>query len=505
MDEGALPRRRCAHEGGGQRPRTWGTFEQAIARAAEVQGIGWVFSTDDPYCGVDLDGCVDVRTGELHQAAAEILERLGGYQEHSPSGAGMHAIVAGELRGDRHRTADTPWGGIFEVYDRGRFFTVTGDGGGAIVDRQGELDELVERMLGEASRNGTGPGSGDDRSVDNLLAEFPKLKQIMLHKGRAPKDPTPSGWDYYLACKSVRCGLSDGEIEALIRRGRPGDPKVDRHDYIRRTIGRARTATKDEAASQADPAQYLSARYSVEGDPIVGGRLIGRGEDAIVRLRRRSNRELRLGHLSQLFSARTHNRVVSVATRTRFAPVTDKEAIDLAQRVIELCEFTEFDERDVAEQWVSDFISRTGDVVDAIDGEGNRLDVWDVLLAREVAEGRDELRHAADVAGRTAIVRGHDGRLWIPAGPLRASISPGAPKWGELEGELTDIGWVRKKVEMWTPKVKRGAPGSRHIKTIFYVSPEPETGQRRRRANRLTVTGSRSSWRRDRRLSTRVH
>ena len=78
-------------------PRTWSTFEQAVARAAEVQGIGYVFSADDPYCGVDLDGCIDLETGELHPAAGRSSSELGGYQEHSPSGAGMHAIVVGEL------------------------------------------------------------------------------------------------------------------------------------------------------------------------------------------------------------------------------------------------------------------------------------------------------------------------------------------------------------------------------------------------------------------------
>ena len=321
-----------------------------------------------------------------------------------------------------------------------------------------------------------GPRTAGGRSVDALFVAFPKLKRIALHKGKAPKDDSPSGWDFWLACESVRCGLSDGEIEALIRRGRPGDSKVDRGDYMRSTIARARAAAKDEAAKMADPAKQLSARYNVEDDPIVGGRLIGPGEGAIVRLRRRSGKQLRVGHLSQLFSARTHNRVVSVATRTRFTPVTEKEAIELSQQVIALCEFDEFDERDVAEQWVSDFISRAGAIVDAIDDHGERLDVWDVLLAREVAEARDELRHAPDVAGRTAIVRGHDGRLWIPAGPLRTSISPGAPKWDDLEAELGDIDWARRKVEMWTPGVKRRTPESRHIKTIFYVSPEPEAG-----------------------------
>ena len=53
---------------------------------------------------------------------------------------------------------------------------------------------------------------------------------------------------------------------------------------------------------------------------------------------------------------------------------------------------------------------------------------------------------------------------------------------GELEAGLAEIEWTRKKVERWTPNVPRGTPGSRHIKTVFYVGPpaglgEPEPGQ----------------------------
>jgi putative DNA primase/helicase len=39
---------------------TWGTFDDALAdlRAGRrYDGIGFVFSSGDPYCGIDLDGC----------------------------------------------------------------------------------------------------------------------------------------------------------------------------------------------------------------------------------------------------------------------------------------------------------------------------------------------------------------------------------------------------------------------------------------------------------------
>jgi hypothetical protein len=45
---------------------TWGTFEEAVRRAEENGlGIGFVFSSGDPFVGVDLDRCRDPETGEI--------------------------------------------------------------------------------------------------------------------------------------------------------------------------------------------------------------------------------------------------------------------------------------------------------------------------------------------------------------------------------------------------------------------------------------------------------
>jgi putative DNA primase/helicase len=48
-------------------PGTWGTLAQAevAAEKERYDGIGFVFTEDDPFCGVDLDSCVDPETGEV--------------------------------------------------------------------------------------------------------------------------------------------------------------------------------------------------------------------------------------------------------------------------------------------------------------------------------------------------------------------------------------------------------------------------------------------------------
>jgi primase-polymerase (primpol)-like protein len=102
--------------------RTWGLFEDVLEayEAGGYDGIGFVFSTGDPYCGVDLDGAVDPETGEVALWAQQVIEGLDGYTELSPSGTGIHIIVRGELPAGGNRK------GPLEMYDKKRFFTMTG-------------------------------------------------------------------------------------------------------------------------------------------------------------------------------------------------------------------------------------------------------------------------------------------------------------------------------------------------------------------------------------------
>ena len=80
-----------------------------------------MFSSGDPFAGIDLDKCRDPESGEIEPWAQEILDRVpGAYVEASPSGRGMHIIVKGKVRDGGMRK------GKIEMYSCGRFFTVTG-------------------------------------------------------------------------------------------------------------------------------------------------------------------------------------------------------------------------------------------------------------------------------------------------------------------------------------------------------------------------------------------
>lgn len=103
-------------------PKTWGTLQQALkaAQLPGVDGIGFVFSKDDPYIGIDFDNCVD-ENGIIDPVVTGWIESFDNYAEFSPSGKGIHIIARATLpgKGIKH-------GGI-EMYSEARFFTMTGD------------------------------------------------------------------------------------------------------------------------------------------------------------------------------------------------------------------------------------------------------------------------------------------------------------------------------------------------------------------------------------------
>ena len=126
-------------------PNTWGSFEQALelCRTRGLRGLGFVFDYRDPYCGIDLDKCIDPESGEIEPWAKDIVDRLNSYTEISPSGRGVHILLRAEVPKGRRI-------GQFEVYDKARYFTMTGNHlKGAPLDmgdRQTELADLLKEL-----------------------------------------------------------------------------------------------------------------------------------------------------------------------------------------------------------------------------------------------------------------------------------------------------------------------------------------------------------------------
>src|SRR5262249_14377738 len=79
-------------------PKTWLSFDEALNRWAANpdgwDGIGYEFSKDDPFTGLDFDSCLDPATGIVAPwADAELALLPPTYAEISPSGAGIKLWV----------------------------------------------------------------------------------------------------------------------------------------------------------------------------------------------------------------------------------------------------------------------------------------------------------------------------------------------------------------------------------------------------------------------------
>jgi len=117
-------------------PDVWVSFEEIKttyhADHIDCDGIGFAFAEDDMIVGIDLDDCRDHLTGETETWAAEILHEVDSWTEISPSGTGFHIFAVGSIPDGGSRTGDV------EMYDSGRYFTVTGN---HLEDTPNELKE----------------------------------------------------------------------------------------------------------------------------------------------------------------------------------------------------------------------------------------------------------------------------------------------------------------------------------------------------------------------------
>lgn len=104
-------------------PKTWGTFDDVVDAMTRYRcdGVGFVFTEDDPFTGADLDHCINLVTGAIDPQADDIIARLASFTEFSQSRTGAHVIVKGVLPSGRRQN---DFGGL---YDCSRFFALTGE------------------------------------------------------------------------------------------------------------------------------------------------------------------------------------------------------------------------------------------------------------------------------------------------------------------------------------------------------------------------------------------
>ena len=174
---------------------TWAAFEDACAAVARwrCDGVGFVFGPDRAFTGLDLDHVLV--GGVLAEKYRWVVEEAGTYCEVSPSGDGLHLIFrGGKPEGASRCRKGQPEGRVVEMYDRDRFFTVTG----AVFEGRGELranPEVVRRayerwieppaaVAGQGSLDGApvgGAGGGGGRAAvdddDNEMTDEELLER----------------------------------------------------------------------------------------------------------------------------------------------------------------------------------------------------------------------------------------------------------------------------------------------------------------------------------------
>lgn len=130
-------------------PQTWGSFEDVIrvwnANPSLVQGIGFVFTDQDEFFGIDIDDESKVAPENLdarRRFVDQVLHNVHTYAEISPSGQGLHLIGRGKLAVPGRRSTRMQ----VEVYSSQRYFTITGniyDNRTQITDQQEFLNQIA--------------------------------------------------------------------------------------------------------------------------------------------------------------------------------------------------------------------------------------------------------------------------------------------------------------------------------------------------------------------------
>ncbi len=262
------------------KPATWASFETAckVYLNGNYNGIGFMFSEHDPYVGIDFDKCID-DGGNVDPEKWDLIFGLGSYTERSQSGTGIHIIAKGTLPPGGRKSSKQQ----IEIYDRLRFFVVTGDVlpdyHPSVEDRQAEIEhfhKLVfpakEQTAQTTYTNGNGQIPTDDQALlDRMFASKNGADIQALWLGnKAPYNGDESAADLAL-CNHLAfwTGNDAARMDRLFRQSRLyREHKWDRNartgeKYGEGTISRAIAATQETYSPHRQEPREIQAVESV--------------------------------------------------------------------------------------------------------------------------------------------------------------------------------------------------------------------------------------------------
>jgi putative DNA primase/helicase len=248
-------------------PNTWTSFEEVckVYGKGLYSGIGYVFSADDPYTGVDLDECIV--NGQLTDEASCIIELLNSYTEYSQSKKGVHVILKAQKPGSRNRK------GTCEIYDRERFFVMIGDHlketPRTIESRQMELNALYDRMFKQEKRAAISLMS-DDEILERAQTAKSGGKFSALYNGDIRAYANDRSAADLALCSMLAFWTKDPhQIDQLFRRSGLMRDKWERLDYRERTIQKTlESVTEQYQNKKKSPNQPGQSKHtSIIADP----------------------------------------------------------------------------------------------------------------------------------------------------------------------------------------------------------------------------------------------
>jgi hypothetical protein len=269
-------------------PTTWGAYEDAIDGLSRwpVHGLGFVFTKAARVVGADFDNCGDIRTGRISPTVHEVITTLDSYSEWSPSGTGIHVLDYGDPLPAEGRK--TTWNGHkVEMYDEGRFFTITGlpvpGTPNVIATRPQENLAVHTRVFGpqpyraasmsrdqSEARAALPPDSDDTALLVKIFGSKSGDRIRALWEGGAPAsgDTSASGGDHALLCALAWWTHGNAaHIERLFRqssRMELAEPKGQK--YLARSIKKAIVAYHHNRPPLPDPPP-ITSEYIVPPAP----------------------------------------------------------------------------------------------------------------------------------------------------------------------------------------------------------------------------------------------
>jgi putative DNA primase/helicase len=241
-------------------PDTWATFEQAIefyeARKGNgIAGVGFEFSFYDSFTGVDIDKCRKPETGELHYCAQVLKEYLDSYSEVSPSKTGLHIETKAKWPSSTGNQKKLSCGMKIEVYDRLRYFTMTGahleDTPTTIEPRQEQVAAIFRAIFDKPKDPPKSSPSPALSLADSEIIEKARGAQNGNKFDRLMGgDTSEYGGDDSAAdmalCSILAFWTQDPEqIDRIFRTSGLNRDKWDRQDYRERTINKVLTSVTE--------------------------------------------------------------------------------------------------------------------------------------------------------------------------------------------------------------------------------------------------------------------